>query len=146
MQILFVNIYKDKLSKKSFKYVGDIFTDPKGQIYGKLDNDEIIYLTTEETERFIDKAYELGDVVARTGTEVVKATTLFKKMGYELQESMGFAKDALMWTNVADGLVTVDNAATMLISTMKAFGIESDNTMGIVDRFNEVKVTCLLIQ
>lgn len=55
-------IYKDKSSKKSFKYVGDIFTDPKGQIYGKLDNDEIIYLTTEETEYYLIPFYVIGFV------------------------------------------------------------------------------------
>ena len=41
-------------------------------------------------------------------------------MGYTIDESMNFAQDALMWTNVADGMVTVENSTNMLISTMKA--------------------------
>ena len=36
------------------------------------------------------------------------------------------------------GLDSVDEATDSIISTMKAFGIESDDTMGIIDRFNEV--------
>ena len=36
------------------------------------------------------------------------------------------------------GLDTVDEATDSIISTMKAFGIESNDTMGIIDRFNEV--------
>lgn len=95
-------------------------------------------LTSQQTEKFIDNAYALGDTVARTGTEVITATTLFKKMGYDLSESMDFAKDALMWTNVADGMVSVEEAANMLISTMKAYGEESISTTQIIDALNEV--------
>lgn len=95
-------------------------------------------LSEQETEKFIDSAYRLGDKVARTGTEVVKATTLFKKMGYEIGESMKFAEDALMWTNVADGMVGVDDAATMLISTMKAFEEQGVSSTHVIDALNEV--------
>ena len=95
-------------------------------------------LTVQETEQFIDNSYRLGETVAKTGTEVVTATTLFKKMGYTVDESMDFAKDALMWTNVADGMVSVEEAANMLISTMKAYGEEAVSTTQIIDALNEV--------
>ena len=95
-------------------------------------------LSNQETEQFIDNAYQLGETVAKTGTEVVTATTLFKKMGYTVDESMDFAKDALMWTNVADGMVSVEEAANMLISTMKAYGEEAITTTQIIDALNEV--------
>lgn len=95
-------------------------------------------LTSEQTNKFIDDAYRLGETVARTGTEVVQATTLFKKMGYEIDESMQFAKDALMWTNVADGIVGVENATNMLISTMKAFEQQGISSTHIIDALNEV--------
>ena len=36
------------------------------------------------------------------------------------------------------GLDTVEESTESIISTMKAFGIESSDTMGIIDRFNEV--------
>ena len=36
------------------------------------------------------------------------------------------------------GLDTVEQSTDSIISTMKAFGIESDNTMQIIDVFNEV--------
>lgn len=95
-------------------------------------------LTAQETEQFIDDSYRLGETVAKTGTEVVTATTLFKKMGYTVDESMDFAKDALMWTNVADGMVSVEDAANMLISTMKAYGEEAVSATQIIDALNEV--------
>lgn len=95
-------------------------------------------LSAQETEAFVDNAYRLGETVAKTGTDVVTATTLFKKMGYEVEQSMDFAKDALMWTNVADGMVSVEDAANMLISTMKAYGEEAVSTTQIIDALNEV--------
>ena len=95
-------------------------------------------LSTQQTEEFIDSCYDLGDAVAKTGTEVVTATTLFKKMGNSLEDSMKYAKDALMWTNVADGMVSVDEAATMLISTMKAFEDQGLTSTHVIDALNEV--------
>ena len=95
-------------------------------------------LNAQETERFIDNAYKLGEGVAKTGTEVVQATTLFKKMGHTVDESMDLAKDALMWTNVADGMVSVDEASNMLISTIKAFNFEAKDSTRIIDALNEV--------
>lgn len=43
-----------------------------------------------------------------------------------------------MYKNVGDGITDVSQATESIISTMKAFGIEASNAMGIVDRFNEV--------
>ena len=48
------------------------------------------------------------------------------------------AEAAIVYKNVADGLDTVDEATESIISTMKAFGIEADEVMGIIDRYNEV--------
>lgn len=48
------------------------------------------------------------------------------------------AESAVLYKNVADGLDTVQESTESIISTMKAFGIGADDTMGIVDRFNEV--------
>ena len=55
-----------------------------------------------------------------------------------MEESANMAKTAIVYKNVADGLDTVEESTDSIISTMKAFGIESNDTMGIVDRFNEV--------
>ena len=55
-----------------------------------------------------------------------------------MEESANMAETAIVYKNVADGLDTVDEATDSIISTMKAFGIESSNTMGIIDVFNEV--------
>lgn len=48
-----------------------------------------------------------------------------------------------MYKNVGDGIDDVAQASESIISTMKAFNIEAADSMGIVDKFNEIKITCL---
>lgn len=43
-----------------------------------------------------------------------------------------------MYKNVGDGIEDVSQASESIISTMKAFGIEAENAISIVDKFNEV--------
>ena len=47
------------------------------------------------------------------------------------------AESALVYTNVGDN-VDVETGSQSIISTMKALGVEANNTMSIVDKFNEV--------
>ena len=98
---------------------------------------------TDETEesyaRFLDTAASTAGKIGSTVSDFTEATSNFARLGYTMEESANMAETAIVYRNVADGLDTVEEATDSIISTMKAFGIESDNTMGIVDRFNEVK-------
>ena len=51
-------------------------------------------LTGKELERYTDQAYKAGRETARTGTEMIEASTQFRKMGYSDQQSMQLAKTA----------------------------------------------------
>jgi hypothetical protein len=53
------------------------------------------------------------------------------------------AEAALVYTNVGDN-IDVETGSQSIISTLKAFGIEADNTMSIVDKFNEIKFSVSL--
>ena len=55
-----------------------------------------------------------------------------------MSEATELAKAASVYKNVGDGIDSVEQATESIISTMKAFGIEADNSMAIVDKFNEV--------
>lgn len=44
----------------------------------------------------------------------------------------------MIYTNVGDSIESISDATTSIISTMKAFNIEAQNSMDIVDMFNEV--------
>lgn len=96
-------------------------------------------LTRDDFDRLTQQAYELGSSVAKTTKEVVNAMTEFARAGFSVNESSGIlAKNALMWTNIADGTIDASESANMIISVMKAFNIQAQDTTHIIDALNEV--------
>ena len=92
----------------------------------------------ESYRKFLKTAASTAGEIGSTVSDFTRATANFARLGYTMSESADMAKTAIVYRNVADGLDNVEEATDSIISTMKAFGIESNNTMGIVDRFNEV--------
>lgn len=97
---------------------------------------------TDETEesyrKFLNTAAGTAGEIGSTVSDFTEASANFARLGYTMEESAEMAKTAIVYKNVADGLDTVEESTDSIISTMKAFGIESNDTMGIIDRFNEV--------
>ena len=97
---------------------------------------------TDETEasykKFLETASQTAGKIGSTVSDFTEATANFARLGYTMKESAKMAETAIVYKNVADGLDTVEESTESIISTMKAFGIESDNTMSIIDKFNEV--------
>lgn len=97
---------------------------------------------TDETEesyaQFLNTAAGTASEIGSTVSDFTDATANFARLGYTVEESADMAKTAIVYKNVADGIDTVEESTDSIISTMKAFGIESNNTMQIIDIFNEV--------
>lgn len=94
--------------------------------------------TEESYKKFLNTAAGTAGEIGSTVSDFTEASANFARLGYTMEESAEMAKTAIVYKNVADGLDTVEQSTESIISTMKAFGIESDDTMGIIDRFNEV--------
>ena len=93
---------------------------------------------TEETyDNFLQTAMKTGERIGSTLSNVTSATAEFAKLGYNIKEAASMAEAALVYTNVGDN-IDVETGSQSIISTLKAFGIEADNTMSIVDKFNEI--------
>lgn len=101
---------------------------------------------TDESEstykNFMSTATSIGKEVGRTGTEVIKATSEFARMGFSLKESSQLAKEALTMVNVGDNIKDLEDASKSIIATLKAFGISGEESVAyarkINDAFNEV--------
>ena len=106
-----------------------------------LELSKVSDLSSDDLEKVTKRAYELGDTVGKTGTQVLAAITSFKRAGYELDESMRLAKDALKMTNVAEGINDAGIAAENLIHIIKGFGEDSDFSSKILDSINQVSNT-----
>lgn len=95
-------------------------------------------LTGDSLERYIKKAYEMGDAVAKTGREMIEAATEFKKSGFSDQDSLKLGQIANLYTNIADEEISAGEAASFIIAQMKAFKIEANDAIRVVDALNEV--------
>lgn len=102
---------------------------------------------TDETavayDNFAKSAYASSKKIGSTMKEFIQATADFARLGYSLEEASQLAEAANVYKNVGDGINDVAQASESIISTMKAFNIEATDSMGIVDKFNEIKITCL---
>lgn len=106
-----------------------------------LELSKVSDLSSDGLEKVTKRAYELGDTVGKTGTQVLAAITSFKRAGYELEESMDMATQALKMTNVAEGINDAGVAAENLIHIIKGFGEDSNFSQKILDSINQVSNT-----
>lgn len=97
---------------------------------------------TEETDAsyaaFLDRAESRAKNLGSTLTDTVRATADFSRLGYELEDAETISDAALVYKNVGDGIEDVNAASESIISSMKAFRVEAQDAMTVVDRFNEV--------
>lgn len=95
-------------------------------------------LSTSGLESFVDKAYDAAEKIGRTGSDMIKASTEFKRAGYDVDESLNMGNAALVMTNVADGIDSTEESASTLISVLKGFNMDDADIMTIVDKMNSV--------
>lgn len=69
---------------------------------------------------------------------MVASATEFRKNSFNDEDSAMLAKVANMYINVADEAISASDSASLIISQMKAFDIEANNAMRIIDAINEV--------
>lgn len=97
---------------------------------------------TDETEasyqRFLQTAAKTAGVLGTTVADFTNATADFARLGYSINEASKLAEAASVYKNVGDGITDISQASESIISTMKAFGIEAESSMEIVDKFNEI--------
>lgn len=95
-------------------------------------------LEGESLQKFTQDAYDAAGAVAKTGTEMVQAATEFAKAGYDENQVLKLGELALMYTNIADEEVSAAESAEFMIAQMKAFNIEAEDAIHIIDAVNEV--------
>ena len=76
-------------------------------------------LEGESLTAFTKKAYEAGEGLAKTGTEIIDSVTSFAKSGYDPDMALELGKIASMYTNIADEEVSAGESANFLIAQIK---------------------------
>ena len=95
-------------------------------------------LSGKSLDAFVAKAYKAGEATARTGKEMIEASTEFVKAGYTETEALNLAKFSTLYQNIADEQVSVGDATGFIISQLKAFNMEASQSQHIIDAVNEV--------
>lgn len=97
---------------------------------------------TNETDAtmsaFVKTANEAGVSLGRTSTEVVNATAQFARAGFELKDALSLGEQALLLTNIGDGIKDVGVASDSIIAVLKGFRLEASETAHVIDALNEV--------
>lgn len=75
--------------------------------------------------------------IASTNKELLNSSADFLRLGYSLDQAENLAKNATLFVNVGDG-VDVNAATEDMITAMKAFDIKAENSIKIVDDYNQI--------
>lgn len=91
-----------------------------------------------QVDKYTDKLADMGKEVARTRTEMLEASTEFVKAGYGEDQSAQLAKTASLFQNIADSELSAANASSIIIAMLKAFNMETNESIKVIDVINEV--------
>lgn len=93
--------------------------------------------TAKEYEEFGKTIRATAVEIASTNSNLIQSTADWARLGYSIKEATELAKDAQIFVNVGDG-VDIKGATDMMITAMKAFNIEAEEALSIVDKYNEI--------
>ena len=99
---------------------------------------KVTNLTGTSLSQFTEQAYQAGANLGRTGQDVIDATTTFSRAGYDLQEAAQLAQSALVMTNVGVDIPNIESAASDMISILKAFDVQAEESMSVIDKLYNV--------
>lgn len=93
--------------------------------------------TDAEFEQFTESAAKTGRQLGASISDVINATSEFARAGFSLPDAEELGKIATLYKNVGDG-ITIDDASETIVSVVKAFNIEAQNSIEVIDKINEV--------
>lgn len=142
--------FKDQLSKLSTYFSANmlITTSIRGlkEMYQNVMDIDTAFTelkkVTDETDasynKFLSNAASNAKEIGTTIDNYITSSADFARLGYTFDQSQNLAKVANIYNVVGDEIADVNEATQSIISTMKAFDVETDNAISIVDKFNEV--------
>lgn len=93
--------------------------------------------TEADFEKFAKSAANTGRELGASISDVINATSTFSRAGFTLPEAEELGRIATLYKNVGDG-IDIEGASESIISVMKAFNIEAEESERIIDRINNV--------
>ena len=95
-------------------------------------------LTGKSLDNYISKLSELGKLTSRTTSQMIEASTQFKRAGFSDEDAANLSVYSTMLQNVSDGILEVGESTDFIISQMKAFDLTANDAEHIISAVNEV--------
>lgn len=93
--------------------------------------------TKQEYRDFTTQARTDAKDIGSTTTQITNSAADFSRLGYTLSESQTLAKNTGILKNVSE-FSSIDDATTAMISMMKAYDVQVDDSMDLIDKMNLV--------
>lgn len=93
--------------------------------------------TEAQYSSFRDTVSSTAKEIASTNKELLNSSADFLRLGYSLEQAEDLAKNATLFVNVGDG-VDITEATEDIITAMKAFDIQAEDSIKIVDDYNQI--------
>lgn len=93
--------------------------------------------TDEQFSAFQKSAANTAKTYGASISDVIDATSEFSRAGFGLVDAEELGRVATLYKNVG-GSITIGAASESIISIMKAFNIEAENSERIIDKINKV--------
>lgn len=108
------------------------------QLDSAMTNLKKVTSETESTYRtFLGTAHEMSMEFGSQSDKVVDAVTSWAKTGKTLQEATKLAESTMLLTKVGD-IESVDTAQKFMIAPIKAWNMEAEKSIELVDKYNNL--------
>lgn len=92
----------------------------------------------QELDDYTKKLGIMGRETARSTSEMLDASTEFKKSGFSEEDSAQLARVATLFQNIADSELSAGDAANFITSQLKAFKLDASEAETVINGVNEV--------
>lgn len=102
---------------------------------------ELKKVTNESAEsysQFSDRAAKTSRDLGASISDYVSATADWARLGYGLPDAEELARVSTLFANVGDGIESVADASSYMISILKGFDLAADDAQKVADLINEV--------
>lgn len=93
--------------------------------------------TNATYEQFQSQMAETAKSIASTNKELLNSAADYVRLGQTIEEAGELAKNTAIYVNVGDG-IDINAATEDMITAMKAFDIKAEESMKIVDSYNQI--------
>lgn len=120
-----------------FRYIGEGVNIIRDLDEAMTEVRKVSDATEASYARFQKTVANTAKEIASTNKELLNSSADFLRLGYSLEQAEDLAKNATLFVNVGDG-VDITEATEDMITAMKAFDIQAEDSIKIVDDYNQI--------